>query len=456
MDRNLVDQIRDLVVAAEHKVPYASATAFAGDGLEIRIDRKDERIANLEANRGLVLTLFNGEYFQEFATDDLSPDGLTRFARDAVASVSLKPPKYVIPAGSPLEKTFRTDEQVSPDSLSVTDKLALMRQRRDRILRSAQVVNAFAIYTERLEKKLFVNRHRVIEEQIRRLSHFLVVFVTDGKEVKSNYISSAGTGGMERIDIPDGRIDGMIETTRKLLTSERITPGFYDVVAAPPVTGLIAHEAFGHGVETDMYLKDRARSRDFIGALIAAPIVNIVDNPALPGAYGSYFIDDEGEIAYPIHIIRDGRFIQGLSDLYSSVVLGLPKTANGRRESFERKVYARMSNTFIEPRDKSPQELIGSVENGVYLEKGMSGMEDPKGWGIQIIVLYGREIRGGKLTGRIFSPLGITGYVPDLLRDISMIGNDFELDGGTCGKGYKERVPVSSGGPHIRTRVRLG
>jgi TldD protein len=61
-----------------------------------------------------------------------------------------------------------------------------------------------------------------------------------------------------------------------------------------------------------------------------------------------------------------------------------------------------------------------------------------------------------KQNDRIFSPLGVTGYVPDLLQNISMIGNDFELDGGTCGKGYKENVPVSSGGPHIRTRVRLG
>ena len=456
MDKNLVGRIRELTAEAERKVPYASATYFTGGGMEIRVDRKDEKIAALKANRGLVLTVFNGEYFQEFATDDDDPDRMTRFFRAATDSVSRRPPKYEIPVGVAQEKAYQTEEQICPEAMNATEKLDLMRGRRDRILRADQVVNAMAMYAERRENKIFINRVRVVEEQVRRVTHFLIAYVTDGKTMKSNFLIAGGTGGLERIEVRDDQIDNMIETARKLLRAERITPGFYDIVAAPPVTGLIAHEAFGHGVEIDMYLKDRARSRDFLGSQIAAPIVNIVDDPTVPEAYGSYFIDDEGEPARPTYIIKDGRYIQGLSDLYSSVVMGLPKTANGRRESYERKIYSRMSNTFIQPRDLQPSAIIAAVENGVYLEQGLSGMEDPKGWGIQIIVHYGREIRNGKLTDRIFSPLGVTGYVPELLQNISMIGNDFELDGGTCGKGYKENVPVSSGGPHIRTRVRLG
>jgi TldD protein len=331
-----------------------------------------------------------------------------------------------------------------------------MRSRRDRVLGSPQVVNAIATYMERRENKIFINRVRSVEEQVRRITNFLMVFVTDGKSMKTNFIVRGGTGGMEMVEVRDEKIDAMIETARKLLAARRIEPGFYDVVAAPPVTGLIAHEAFGHGVEIDMYLKGRARSQKFLGHPIASPIVNIVDDPTVPAAYGSYHLDDEGESARPTYIIKDGRYVQGLSDLYASLATGLPKTANGRRESFERKIYSRMSNTFIQPRDLVPEEIIASVDRGVYLEQGLSGMEDPKGWGLQILVHYGREIRNGRLTDRMYSPLGITGYVPDLLQNISMIGNDFELDGGTCGKGYKENVPVSSGGPHIRTRVRLG
>ncbi len=456
MDNGLFGTLRGLIVEAEQKVPYAAASYFEGECLELQVDRKDDKISSPKANRGFILTLFNGEYFEEFATDRLETDDLVRFCRAAVASMTVRPVRYEIPSGPGLEASYRTEERIPASTVPITEKLELLRHRRDRILAAGQVVNAVVSYGERTGTKVFVNRCCSVEERIRRLNHVMVVFLSDGRQMKQNFLIKGGTGGMELIEVSNEQIDGMVETGRRMLGAERIEPGFYDVVAAPEVTGLIAHEAFGHGVETDMYLKDRARSRSYLGEMIAAPQVNIIDDPTAKNAYGSYFIDDEGEPARSIHIIKDGRFIQGLSDRYSSVVLGLPKTANGRRESFERKIYARMSNTFIAPGFTPPQDIISSIEQGVYLEKGMGGMEDPKGWGIQILILYGHEIRNGKLTDRMFSPLGLTGYVPDLLRDISMVGNDFSLDGGTCGKGYKEYVPVSAGGPHIRTRVRLG
>jgi TldD protein len=82
-------------------------------------------------------------------------------------------------------------------------------------------------------------------------------------------------------------------------------------------------------------------------------------------------------------------------------------------------------------------------------------MEDPKGWGIQIWTNFAREYRGGKPTGVIYAPVAMTGYVPDVLADVSMVADDFQIVPGTCGKGWKEYVPNGSGGPHIRTRLRL-
>lgn len=456
LDQRIIPALRDLIDEAEKRVTYAAVTCYESDGLDIQVDRKDDRLTAPRANRGFVFTLFNGEFFQEFATDELELDRLVKFGRAAIAEVTPRTPRYEIPSGPALTTTYQTEEIVPPGKMSLMDKLGLLRQRRDKILAARQVINAVLSYSERRHTKLFINRSRVIEEKIQRMRHLLVVFISDGHQMKHNYLIRGGTGGLELIEVSDGEIDELVAWGRRLLNSQRIEPGFYEVVAAPEVTGLIAHEAFGHGVETDMYLKDRARSRSYLGTMIAAPAVNIIDDPTVPRAYGSYFIDDEGEPARPTYIIKNGVFLQGLSDRFSSVVLGLPKTANGRRESFERKIYARMSNTFIAAGTMPPREIIASVERGVYLEKGMSGMEDPKGWGIQILVLYGREILNGQLTDRIYSPLGITGYVPDLLKDISMIGSDFKLDSGICGKGYKEQVPVSAGGPHIRTRVRLG
>jgi TldD protein len=84
-------------------------------------------------------------------------------------------------------------------------------------------------------------------------------------------------------------------------------------------------------------------------------------------------------------------------------------------------------------------------------------MEDPKGWGIQLEGFMAREIRNGKLTGKVFSPVIVTGYVPDLLQSIDMVGKHLHISGlGTCGKGHKEWVKVTDGGPYLKLRARLG
>jgi TldD protein len=83
-------------------------------------------------------------------------------------------------------------------------------------------------------------------------------------------------------------------------------------------------------------------------------------------------------------------------------------------------------------------------------------MEDPKGWGIQVVAHIGEEIEDGRLTGRLHSPVGITGYVPDVLASVDGVAGDFIMGPGTCGKGHKELVPVSTGGPHIRFTAPLG
>jgi TldD protein len=177
----------------------------------------------------------------------------------------------------------------------------------------------------------------------------------------------------------------------------------------------------------------------------------------VPGASGSFFFDDEGQLATPTAIIRDGIFLQGIGDRYSAERLGLPRTANGRRESFASKAYARMTNTYFGTGQTPFETMLAGVERGVYLRRGHSGMEDPQGWGMQLIIHYGEEIRDGKLTGRLFSPIGVTGYVPDVLQSITLVGDIAHINNsGMCGKGHKEWIPVSDGGPHLRLRARLG
>ena len=189
---------------------------------------------------------------------------------------------------------------------------------------------------------------------------------------------------------------------------------------------------------------------------MGSPLVDIYDDPSLPGIYGSYFFDDEGQMAAPTRIVENGVFRRGITDRYSALALDIPRSANGRRQDFSRKSYARMSNTFFGAGGSTLEEMIAQVDHGVFLEKWSSGMEDPQGWGIQVTCHYGHEIRNGKVTSRMFAPVGIAGYVPDVLQSITAVSNEVGMDGGTCGKGHKEYVPVASGGPYLLMTARLG
>jgi len=241
-----------------------------------------------------------------------------------------------------------------------------------------------------------------------------------------------------------------------LLSAERIDPGEYTIITAPPVSGVIAHESFGHGVETDMFLKERARARDYIDKIVGSPLVDIYDDPSVPGAFGSYFFDHEGQMAASTQIVEKGVFRRGITDLYSATRLGIPRSSNGRRQDFSRKIYTRMSNTYFGAGKSTLEEMLAMVDKGIYLGKVSSGMEDPKGWGIQVSCPYGIEIKNGKLTERMYGEVGITGYVPDVFQSVAAVSDTIHFDGGTCGKGHKEEVKVSSGGPHMLMKARLG
>ena len=143
--------------------------------------------------------------------------------------------------------------------------------------------------------------------------------------------------------------------------------------------------------------------------------------------------------------------------MLSALRLHSKPSGNGKRESFERKAYARMTNTIFMSKTSTLEEMIRSIKFGYYLEGMQSGMEDPKHWGIQCMLTKGREIKDGKFTGVVVSPIIMTGYVPQLLESISMVSNEIEVFGsGMCGKGYKEWVKVSDGGPYLKAKGRLG
>lgn len=241
------------------------------------------------------------------------------------------------------------------------------------------------------------------------------------------------------------------------LGAEHVIPGEYDVITTPEVTGLIAHEAFGHGVEMDMFVKKRALGQEYIGKRVGSDMVTMHEGATVCKDASSYAFDDEGTLEGDVIEIDKGILKTGICDALAALRLGTVPTGNGKRENFEHKAYTRMTNTMFDSGNNTLEEMIASIQKGYLLSGFFSGMEDPKHWGIQCIIARGHEIIDGKLTGKVVAPVVMTGYVPDLLGSISMASADYESFGsGMCGKGHKEWVKTVDGGPYLKCRARLG
>ena len=342
--------------------------------------------------------------------------------------------------------------------LSTQEKLDRCRELHQRAKgQNPRIVNVRVFYNEINEHSVFADPTADLAQRVQRVGMFLFVIVSnEAGEVRYDYQAKSGSAGWEVLNWTEEEIQNVVDGALALLSAERIQPGEYRIITSPGVSGTICHESFGHGVETDMFLKERARAAYFIDKVVGSSLVNIVDDPGQAGSYGSYFFDDEGYMASPTQIVENGIFRRGITDRYSATALEIPRSANGRRQDYSRKTYARMSNTFFGPGTSTLEEMIAQVDHGIFLDKWSSGMEDPQGWGIQVTCHYGHEIKGGKITERVFAPIGISGYVPDVLQSITAVSNVLMMDGGTCGKGHKEQVPVASGGPHLLLTARLG
>jgi TldD protein len=428
----------------------------AKHGLIIQLDNREQHVIERAPSAGTVLAAFDGHTIHERAVSGFDRDEVENAARQLASEGPFG--SYAPPDEPHRSGDFVTPMQIDPAALSIQEKLDRCRELHRRIKdRDPRIVNTQLRYIELNEHAVFASQNADLAQRVQRVNLFLVVIVagSDG-QIQYDYMSKSGGAGWEVLDFSDEEIQGLVDSGLALLSAERIEPGEYQVIAAPGVSGTICHESFGHGVETDMFLKKRARAAYFIDKPVGSSLVNIVDDPSRPGGYGSYFFDDEGRIAEPTQIVEDGIFRRGITDFYSATALNVPRSANGRRQDYSRKAYARMSNTYFDAGTSSLEDMLAQVDRGVYLDKWSSGMEDPQGWGIQVTCHYGHEIKGGRITERVFAPIGVSGYVPDVLQSISAVSKGLKMDAGTCGKGQKESLPVASGGPHLLLRARLG
>lgn len=304
--------------------------------------------------------------------------------------------------------------------------------------------------------KIFLSKNKDLYQSYIYATGYGAAVASNEDGVKQEFLSASGLCGYELIDELEELADTAAFRAEELLNAQRIEPGEYDIICDPDFTGLIAHEAFGHGAEMDMYVKNRAKGQEYMNKRVASDKVVMHDGALAYKEVSSYAFDDEGNPASDTIIIDKGILRSGMADELSALQLEINPTGNGKRESYKRKAYTRMTNTFFEDGNDNLDDMIKSIDKGYLLEGFSSGMEDPKNWGIQCVASKAREIIDGKLSGKVFSPVYLTGYVPDLLESISAVSPGLKLSGsGYCGKGWKEWVKTSTGGSYIKARGKL-
>lgn len=451
---------RELVAELQKTFGYVSILGTDTSATAVQTDRRSAAIRDASGECGFVVKLHDGRSFFEYSLDDVSGDKAA-LAQKIISAIRVtdKLQDTMIRGADVSDEPMVQDFVRESDFGDFSDEqmLEYAQNLRDQLLaKDEHIMNAFVALQPYVVSKLFITKNRELSQHFGWATGAMMALYNDGKMVQGHEgeCSHLLAEVMEKLP---AKMDRLVKKLQGLSKATPIEPGVYDVITDSSISGLIAHEAFGHGVEMDQFVKDRAMAKHFVGQYVASPITNMRDGAAAALSAGTYFFDDDGVLAHDTQIIKNGILVAGLSDLTSASQLGTEPTGNGRRQSYKRKAYSRMTNTFFELGTDKLEDMIASVQHGYMLFDTDNGMEDPKNWQIQCTAGYGIEIVDGKLTDHYVAPVVMSGSVPELLKSISMVSDTLEVIGmGMCGKGYKEWVRVADGGPNLKVRVKLG
>ena len=449
---------------------YVSVLSTDSVGFSMSASQRMKSITGntLMTERGTVVRVYKDGLYSEYSFNLFDNEDVDKLADKIKSTLDLQ-----------LEVLKATNTKVFDTAKLDDDKEELFVEMETEKLPEETDLNALMQKLQGFSDKAVALSEEIIDCTLRAQStHVCKMFLTTNRDLRQSYVYSEGAvmlvgarngrtdmayngisdrEGPSIFDDLSAEIDKSYKELMDNLGAEKIIPGEYEIITTPEVSGLIAHEAFGHGVEMDMFVKKRALGAEYIGKRVGSDLVTMHEGANCVKDVASYAFDDEGTLAGDVIEIDKGILKTGVCDALAALRLGIKPTGNGKRENFEHKVYTRMTNTMFDKGNSTKEEMIASVKKGYLLSGMFSGMEDPKHWGIQCIIARGYEIIDGKLTGKVVAPVVLTGYVPDLLGSISMASNDYVSFGtGACGKGYKEWAKVSDGGPYLKAVARLG
>ena len=359
-------------------------------------------------------------------------------------------------------KTPRTTQaqQLYPaddPSLSLDDAekvellLRLDRETRAMDERVIQVIGSLASVYEMI---LVQGSDGVLGADIRPLVRLNVSVITQkGDRREQGYAGCGGRGDLSLLTATDQVRSLAAEAVRQASVNMDAIPapaGVMPVVLGPGWPGILLHEAIGHGLEGDFNRKGTSAFSGLIGERVASPECSVVDDGTLEGRRGSLNIDDEGSPTQCNTLIENGVLKGYLHDKLNARLMNTRSTGNGRRESFAYPPMPRMTNTYMLPGKHAPEDVIASVDKGIYAPNFGGGQVDITSGKFVFSASEAYLIENGKITAPV-KGVTLIGNGPDVLTRVSMVGSDLELDPGvgTCGK-EGQSVPVGVGQPTLR------
>ncbi len=387
-------------------------------------------------------------------TEDLTLDALRQTARTA-AAIADGPAKEG-PKGFRVETRAATRYPVKRrwEDVPPGEKLPFLTGLNERVFAADKRVKKVSVaFADEGGAVLIADSTGRIVEDLQPMTRLYLSCVAeqDGRREQNGYNVAA------RADIgyytPD-RLTRMVNeaVARTMVLFEAVTPpaGEMPVVLGAGASGILLHEAIGHGMEADFNRKNVSIYSDKIGKPVAHKFVNIVDDGTQEAARGAINVDDEGNSAGRTMLVENGVLTTYLHDSISAKHYGVKPTGNGRRESYQYAPMPRMRSTYMMPGPHKKDEIIASVEKGIYCTNFSNGQVQIGAGDFTFYVKNGYLIEKGKLTAPI-KEVNIIGNGPKVLEKVDMVADDLVIDEGgwTCGKNGQS-VPVSQGIPTVR------
>lgn len=410
------------------------------------------RSASSDTMQGFGLRAVSDEATGYAHSTSLTPESLKR-AVDSVKAIKLG--KGGVLADAPMrsnQKLYGDDNPLSQTEFA--KKLALLEEI-DGYARAldptiAQVSASLAGEWQTIE---IIRGDGQVIRDIRPLVRLNVSIVTEkGERRESGY---TGRGGRRNYDefFDESTWQAMVkEALRQAEVNQHsiaAPAGEMPVVLGPGWPGVLLHEAIGHGLEGDFNRKETSAFSGMIGSQVAAKGITIVDDGTLDQRRGSLTIDDEGTPTERTVLIEDGILKGYMQDRLNARLMGQAATGNGRRESFAHAPMPRMTNTFMLAGQDDPEEILGRTKTGIYAKNFGGGQVDITSGKFVFSCTEAYKIENGKL-GAPIKGATLIGDGPEVLKHVSAIGNDLELDTGVgiCGKGGQS-VPAGVGQPTL-------